>query len=254
MTTATIVSDTELQREVLEELKFDPRLNPAHVGVSVKDGVVTLSGHVSSYAEAFAAVQAASRVHGVKAVANELTVKLPESNERSDEDIATDAVTELKSNSWVPADRIKVTVNAGWVKLEGEVDWQYQKEAAENSVRFLRGVKGVSNLIKVRPRVPPSDLHSRIKDAFTRSAETDARRIRVEVDGSKVILRGTVHSLAEKLEAERAAWSAPGVSEVDNRIIVVERKPLWFWVTVVVVVLALLTVLVALPVLFFRGG
>lgn len=253
MTTTTVLSDTDLQRDVLNELKWDPRVNAAQIGVSVKDGVVTLTGEVSSYPEAYAAVHAAMRVHGVKGVANELRVKLPGSSERSDHDIAADAILELKSNSWVPADQIKVSVSDGWVKLEGEVEWYYQKEAAENSVRFLRGVKGVSNLIRIRPRVSPAGLQSKIRDAITRSAEMDARRIRVEAQGNKIILRGTVYSLAEKLEAERAAWSAPGVSEVENQIVVVERKPVWLWVTVLVVILALLVVLVAIPMLVFHG-
>jgi osmotically-inducible protein OsmY len=249
MSTATM-TDSELQRDVLNELKFEPSVNAAHVGVSVKDGVITLTGHVASYAEKYAAEKAAKRVHGVKAVADELDVKLPDNTQRTDEDIAAEAVNELKSNSWVPAENIKVAVSKGWVRLEGEVEWHYQKEAAENSVRYLRGVKGVSNLITVKPRVSPADLKTKIQDAFLRSAEMDARRVHVEVEDGKIILRGKVYSLAEKLEAERAAWAAPGVSEVDNQIVVVERKPVWLWVAVLVVVLAL--VLGTLPILLFR--
>ena len=218
--TKTKVTDVELQRAVLDELRWEPSVDPADVGVSVKEGVVTLTGHVTSYAEKWAAEKAAKRVYGVKAVANELDVKLPGENKRSDEDIAIAAVNALRSNILVPDDKIKVTVSDGWVELEGEVEWQYQKTAAENSVRYLTGVKGVSNLIKVKPRVSPSELKAKIEDAFKRAATLDASRVTVEVDGNKVILRGTVRSWADKEEAEREAWAAPGVYSVENLITV----------------------------------
>ncbi len=219
MSTATL-TDAQLQRDVMDELKWEPSVDAAHIGVSVKEGIVTLTGHVSSYAEKYAAERAAKRVHGVEAVANELDVKLPGSSRRTDEDIAAAAVGALRSNLDVPADKIKVSVSSGWVTLEGEVEWQYQKMAAESAVRYLPGVLGLSNRITVTPRVSPGELKSKIEGALKRSAEMDARRITVEVEGSKVILRGTVRSWAEKEEAAREAWAAPGVTSVENLIVV----------------------------------
>ena len=173
MTTATL-TDSELQRAVLDELKWEPSVNAAHIGVTVKDGVVTLTGHVSSYAEKYAAEKAAKRVYGVRAVANELDVKLPGSSRRTDEDIAAAAVSALESNLSVPHERIKVTVNKGWVTLEGEVEWQYQKEAAENAVRYLPGVTGVTNLITVKPLASPMEVKSKIEEASSAAPNMDA--------------------------------------------------------------------------------
>ncbi len=213
-------NDIEIQRDVLDELAWEPSVNAAHIGVSVKDGIVALTGHVPSYAEKFAAELAARRVYGVKAIVNELEVKLPGSSTRTDEDIAADAVKALQSNVFVPADAIRVTVRDGWIILEGEVEWQYQRDAAENAVRLLAGVKGVSNLIEIKPRVSPAEVQRKIEDAIRRSAEMDARRVGVEVRDGEVVLRGTVRSWAEREEAERAAWAAPGVRRVEDQITV----------------------------------
>jgi len=179
---------------------------------------VTLSGWVDSYTKKWAAEQAAHRVRGVKAVANDIEVRLPSSSERTDADIAAAVVRALEWDALLPADTIDVTVTKGFVTLEGAVEWQYQKDEAERVVRRLTGVKGVSNLITVKPRVTPWELKQKIEQALKRSAETDAQKITVDVDGNKVILKGTVRSWAERQDAERAAWSAPGVLSVDNRI------------------------------------
>jgi osmotically-inducible protein OsmY len=216
--TATTRTDEQIQWEVLEELKWEPRVQPNEIGVAVKNGIVTLTGWVDSYTKRWAAEEAAHRVRGVKAVANDIEVQLPTSAERTDADIAAAAVQALEGDALVPVDKLHVTVSKGGVTLEGEVEWQFQREDAERVVRRLTGVKGVTNLISVKPRVTPSDLKKKVEEALVRTAETDAQRIQVEVQGSKVILKGTVRSWAEKKEAERAAWSAPGIASVDNRI------------------------------------
>jgi len=211
-------TDTQIQSDLLAELKWEPRLNPNEIGVIVKDGVVTLTGWVDSYTKRWAAEDAAHRVRGVKAVANDIEVRLTSTDERTDQDIAKAAARALEWDAFVPLEKLDVTVSKGWVTLKGEVEWNYQRQDAERVVRRLQGVKGVSNLITVRPRTTPAELKNKIEQALVRSAELDAKNITVEVDGSKVILKGTVRSWAEKQEAERQAWAAPGVVSVDNRI------------------------------------
>lgn len=213
-------NDTDIQRDIVAELKWEPSLRDDDIAVSVRDGVVTLAGYVGSYAGKWKAERVAARVKGVKAIANDLNVKLPSSSQRPDPDIARAALDALKWNVSVPKDRIQVKVDNGWVTLEGDVDWYFQKEAAERSVRYLTGVKGVSNLITVRVRPTPSDIKEKVKEALRRGAEFDAEHITVEVQGNKAILRGTVRSYAEMRDAERAARNAPGITEVDNRLTV----------------------------------
>jgi osmotically-inducible protein OsmY len=211
-------TDAQIQSDVLAELKWEPRVNQNEIGVAVKNGVVTLTGWVDSYTKRWAAEDAAHRVRGVKAVANDIEVRLSTDDMRTDADLAAAAVRALEWDAFVSVDQLDVTVSNGWITMKGEVEWQYQKRDAERVVRRLTGVTGVTNLITVKPRVAASELKEKIEKALIRSVETDAKRITVDVDGDAVILKGTVKSWAERQEAERAAWAAPGVASVDNRI------------------------------------
>ena len=213
-------TDSELKHDVEQELMWEPRVNEAHIGVSAKDGVVTLTGHVPAYAEKYGAERATKRVSGVKAVADELDVKLPGSSKRTDEDIAAACVVALKAHYAVPDQKIKVVVRNAWVIIEGEVEWQYQKEAIENAIGTLTGVKGLTDNITVKTHVSTKDLKEKIEAAFKRSAEIDAQGVSVEAHDGKVTLKGCVRSWVECDEAEQAAWAAPGVTSVDNAIIV----------------------------------
>jgi osmotically-inducible protein OsmY len=213
-------SDSEIERDVRDELKWDPDLDADDIAVSVKNGVVTLAGFTRSYADRLEAEAAAKRVAGVLAVANDIEVRLPAIDQRPDPDIARDAVAALKAELPISYDRIKIIVKDGWITLEGAVEWQYQKTTAENAVRKVKGVKGVTNVVTVKPKVAPSELQRKIMEAFKRNAEVDANRITVEANGSEVILKGTVRSWIEREEAERVAWSAPGVTKVEDRIVV----------------------------------
>lgn len=213
-------SDNEIKKDVEDELQWAPGLDATDIAVSVKNGVVTLTGFVKSYIDKYEAESAAKRVAGVVGVANDLEVRLPTNDERPDPEIARQAVQAIRSQLPISGDRIKPIVTKGWVVLEGEVEWNYQRQTAEDAVRKIRGVKGVTNAIKVKPRVQPQEIKQKIEQALRRIAELDAGRIQVETQGAEVILKGTVRSWAEREEAERAAWSAPGVTRVDDRIIV----------------------------------
>jgi osmotically-inducible protein OsmY len=213
-------SDSEIEKNVKAELEWDPDLDATDIAVSVKDGVVTLTGFVKSYTDRYEAEIAAKRVAGVVAVANDIEVRMPSVDERPDPDIAREAAAAIKSQLPISSQNIKIIVKNGWATLEGEVEWQYQRQTAESVVRRIKGVKGVSNTILLRPRAEPTEVKRKIQEALRRSAEVDANRIEVEAHGGEVILKGAVRSWIEREEAERAAWAAPGVTKVEDRIIV----------------------------------
>ena len=211
-------SDLELRQDVLDELEFEPSVNAAHIGVTANRGVVTLTGFVTSYAEKTMAERAARRVKGVKAIAEEIEVRLPSDTKRADDEIAARAIDILKWQVGVPADRIKVKVEKGVVTLTGDVDWQFQKTEADHVVHKLSGVADVVNQIRVASPVHAFEVKEKIEKALQRSAELEASRITVETEGGRVILKGKVHAWYERDIAERAAWSAPGVTEVQDRL------------------------------------
>jgi osmotically-inducible protein OsmY len=210
------MTDLNLQQRVLEELAWDPRVSEAHIGVTAHNGVVTLTGHVASYAEKCATEHAVQRVSGVKAIAEELEIHYLYGVGPGDEDIAKQALDVLAWDLSVPKDKVKVKVEKGWITLSGDVNWYYQKRAAEMDVRKLLGVMGLSNQITIKPSVQASDVREKIKAAFERNAEFEAENIVVSIDGGEVTLSGKVDSYYERTLAENTAWSAPGVTEVNN--------------------------------------
>jgi osmotically-inducible protein OsmY len=224
-TAAPARGDEEIQRDVLEELTWDDRLQPSEIGVTVKDGVVTLTGWVDSYMKKYAAERAAQRVRAVRAVVNNVEVRLPSSAERPDADLAAEAMRALTWDTQIPTENLEVAASKGQVTLHGEVQWEHERRAAEEAVRRLTGVRGITDVIKVRPWTKPSveELKRKIKEALIRNVETDAERINVQVEDGKVTLTGTVRALFEKEAAALAAWLAPGITSVDNRIRVCPR-------------------------------
>ncbi len=220
-------TNEQLQRDVMDALRWEPLLNASDIGVTARDGVITLTGYVDSYPKKLAAERVAKNVAGVKAVAEEIDVHLQTSNQKTDTEIAEEAVHALRWCSNVPDDRIQVSVENGWVKLEGEVEWEYQKSEARHELEDLIGVRGISNFIMVKPRVKPADVKDKIRRAFERSATVDANKIAIDVNGSIVTLRGPVRSWAEREDAESAAWSAPGVTQVKDELRVGELEEIY---------------------------
>jgi len=216
----TMKTDAQLQQDVIAELKWEPSINAAQIGVEVKGGVVTLAGHVDTYAEKCVAERAAQRVSGVKALAVEMDVKLAGSSARNDTDIASSAESALRWTTFLPKDRVKVTVESGWITLSGNVDWAYQREAATDSVRYLMGVKGVSDQIAIKPKASMTAVKADIEAALQRRAKADAKKISVDINGGVVTLTGTVQSWTERDLARQSAWGTSGVSNVIDNITV----------------------------------
>jgi osmotically-inducible protein OsmY len=214
------MNDQELRDIVQSALEFDPSIDAAHIGVAVEKGIVTLSGHVATYAQKLSAERTVQRLKGVRGIAQEIEVRVPEGKNWADDQIASRALSIIAWDTALPEGKVQVKVQKGWVTLSGTVEWFYQREAAERAVRKLSGVLGTSNLIEVAPSVQAGDVRERIAEALRRSAELEAAGIRIAVQGSKVTLSGTVGSLQEKYAATKAAWSAPGIAEIENRLVV----------------------------------
>jgi osmotically-inducible protein OsmY len=217
-------TDAEIQKDILAQLKWEPFLNPASIGVSVKDGVVTLSGQVDSYSKKIGAELAVKKIAGVKAIANDVHVGVSPVYLRTDTEIAEAVARTLQWHVAIKEDKIKIVVEKGVVTLSGEVDWNYQRQAAVDAIQHMAGITRVNNYIAVKPSVSSTDVHGRISQALQRNATLDSEKISVDVLGPKVVLRGAVRSIAEKGNAEMAAWFAPGVTSVDNKLAIVEPE------------------------------
>lgn len=212
--------DSELQRKIEQELEWDPSVDARHIAVAVKNGIATLSGYVEQFSDKTHAEQAAERVHGVMAVIDKIELELPGSAHRNDLDIVESALAAMKLNVLIPKDRIKIIAQNGWITLEGSVEWQYQRMAAEDTVRIIRGIKGISNKISIQAEGLKADIKDKIRSALVRNAQLDSNRIVIDVSGNKAILSGHVRSWSEKHQAEAATWAAPGIAAVENNIVI----------------------------------